>query len=76
MVGQQVTENQMTIRGEMPPDHHSAPTTSVPLGAGLPPISAKLVSRIEAGEFIEMSDLLCDHLGTPRGEDQKLLNAK
>ena len=67
----------MNIRDEMPPDHHhSLPANSVPLGAGLPPISAKLISGIEAGEVIEMLDLLCEHLSTPRSEDQKLLNDK
>ena len=30
------------------------------IGAGLPP---RLVTRIEAGEFIDMAELLPDHLG-------------
>ena len=33
------------------------------LGAGLPPILPRLVTRIEAGEFIDMAKLLPDHLG-------------
>ena len=38
----------------------------VTIGAGLPPIPAKLVSRIEAGEYIDMTELLPDQLGTIR----------
>ena len=34
----------------------------VTLGAGLPPVPKKLVSRIQAGEFIDMSELLPDRL--------------
>ena len=34
------------------------------IGAGFPPVPEKLVSRIEAGEFIEMAELLLDHMGT------------
>ena len=33
-------------------------------GAGLSPVLEKLVSRIEAGEFIEMAKLLPDWMGT------------
>ena len=33
------------------------------IGAGLPPIPPRLVTRIEAGEFIDMAELLPDHLG-------------
>ena len=43
------------------------------IGAGLPPVPEKLVSRIEAGEFIEMAELLPDHMGTAgmrTGDDQ------
>ena len=43
------------------------------IGAGLPPVPKKLVSRIEAGEFIEMAKLLPDHMGTAgikKSEDQ------
>ena len=51
----------------------SAPVTVPPLpaldncvtiGAGLPPVPAKFVSRIEAGEYIDMTELLPDRLGT------------
>ena len=33
------------------------------IGAGLPPIPPRLVTRIEAGEFIDMAELLPAHLG-------------
>ena len=33
------------------------------IGAGLPPVPQKLVARIQAGEFIDMAELLPDHLG-------------
>ena len=39
---------------------------SVTIGAGLPPIPAKLVSRIEAGKYINMTELLPDKLGILR----------
>ena len=35
----------------------------LPIGAGLPPVPQKLVSRIHAGEFVDMSELLPDRLG-------------
>ena len=34
------------------------------LGAGLPPVPAKLVSKIESGAIIEMADLLPEQLST------------
>lgn len=37
--------------------------TMVPKGAGLPPVPAKLVKRILAGEYVDMSELLPDSLG-------------
>ena len=55
----------------LPADHsatsYTTPTTSSHskvLGAGLPPVPAKLVSKIESGAFIEMADLLPEQLGT------------
>ena len=39
-------------------------------GTGLPPIPPKLVARIEAGEFIDMCELLPDYLGAARAENQ------
>ena len=38
----------------------------VSVGAGLPPVPAKLVSKIEAGEFIDMGELIPDRLGVAR----------
>ena len=37
--------------------------TDLCIGAGLPPIPSRLVTRIEAGEFIDMAELIPDHLG-------------
>ena len=38
-------------------------------GAGLPPVPAKLIKRIQEGEFIEMGELAIDWLGLPSVED-------
>ena len=77
MVDQGARVNQMTIGDQIPPEHdHPLSATGFPIGARLPTIHAKLVTRIEGGEFIKISNLLCDHLGTLRNEDQKLPNAK
>ena len=46
-------------------DPLSLQTNTVALGAGLPPVFFKLVVRIEAGEFIDMGELLPDHVGKP-----------
>ena len=43
------------------------------MGAGIPPVPEKMISRIEAGEYIEMVELLPDRLGSAgmmAGEDQ------
>ena len=37
------------------------------IGAGLPPVPHKLVKRIQAGEFIDMSELLPNRLGVNTG---------
>ena len=42
-------------------------STILSIGAGLPPVPLKLVKRIQAGEFIDMSELLPDHLGINAG---------
>ena len=78
MVDQGAHVNQMTIRDQIPSDDDYLVTAiGFRFGVGLPPLSAKLVSRIEDGEFVEISDLLSDHLGTLRNEDQqKLPNSK
>ena len=44
-------------------------TNSVSLGSGLPPVPSKLVAKIEAGEFIDMGELLPYRVGISRPED-------
>ena len=47
---------------------HSQDTSMVlSISTGLPPIPLKLVKRIQAGEFIDMSELLPDRLGVNAG---------
>ena len=41
-----------------PGDPLSLQTNTVALGAGLPPFPSKPVARIEAGEFIDMGELI------------------
>ena len=49
---------------------HSTGNPSVSaFGAGLPPISTKLIKRIQDGEFIDMSELAIDRLGLPLSDD-------
>ena len=43
-----------------------APDECVTIGIGMSPVPAKLVSRIQAGEYINMTELLSDRLGTTR----------
>jgi len=45
------------------------PAHSVTLGAGLPPVPPKLVAKIEAGEFIDMGELLPDCVGITRSDN-------
>ena len=45
------------------PPSGTSKDTDLCIGAGLPPIPPRLVIRIEAGEFIDMAELLPDHLG-------------
>ena len=40
-----------------------AGTSMVSIGAGLPPVPQKLVERIQAGEYVDMVELLPDRLG-------------
>ena len=50
-------------------DHPIPPTTlsgrerGAHMGAGLPPVPARLVTRVEADEFIDMAELAPDKLG-------------
>ena len=41
-------------------------TQAVFIGQGLPPVPKKLASKIESGEFVDMSELLPDRLGCSR----------
>ena len=52
-----------------PSDQHCS------FGAGLPPVPSKLVTRIEAGEFIDMGELLPDCVGIsrPKGTGKALI---
>ena len=62
-------------------EHHQEPdpqssipsthkTSEVLFGAGLPPVPAKLVKRIEDGEFIEMIELLPERLAMSSVDDR------
>ena len=44
------------------PDHQDD-VSPVIIGAGLPPVPGRLVKRIRDGQFIEMGELLPEHLG-------------
>ena len=49
------------------------------IGPGLPPVPNKLVVLIQAGEFIDMAELLPDHIGintTPSKEDMQAAKQK
>ena len=46
------------------------------IGAGLPPIPSKLVSKIEAGEFVDMAELLPDRLGVARNPSRDELKPR
>ena len=52
-----------------PGDPISFQSNTVALGAGLPPVPSRLVTRIEAGEFIDMGELLPDRVGITRPDD-------
>ena len=52
-----------------PRDPLSLQTNTVAFAAGLPPVPSKLVARIEAGEFIDMGELLPDRVGISRPDD-------
>ena len=63
-IGQETDINHFAVDGGVSLEHdRSSPVSGFPIGAGPPPIHSKLVAKIEAGEFIELSELLCDQLG-------------
>ena len=51
------------------PDHTTNTPIASSLGAGLPPISSRLVKRIQDGEFIDMSELTMDCLSMSLPDD-------
>ena len=56
------------------PDH---PPLSI--GAGLPPVPHKMAAKIQHGEFVDMVELLLDHLGCSFGtmpEDKTIAKPK
>ena len=58
------TQQHNTETGQpIPPTTLSAREGEAHMGAGLPPVPARLVTRIEAGEFIDMAELVPDKLG-------------
>ena len=61
-----ITGEQLANTGQSAIENVNTPITTCIriLGAGLPPVPAKLVSKIESGAFIEMADLLPEQLGT------------
>ena len=59
-----------TIKSKSPDtvkDAEPEATSVVSLGTGLPPVPKKLVTRIQAGEYVDMSELLPDRLGISAG---------
>ena len=67
----QITENPPTqtqcntsqTKSPIPPAVFLGTERNLSMGAGLPPIPTKLVTRIEGGEFVDMAKLLPDKLG-------------
>ena len=59
---QMVTEIRQPAGLENPPPLLHATSARSSMGAGIPLVPEKMVSRIEAGEFIEMAELLPDRL--------------
>ena len=58
------TQQQNTETGQpIPPTTLLGREGGAHMGAGLPPVSARMVTRIEAGEFIDMAELSLDKLG-------------
>ena len=43
--------------------HSPTDVQTVSIGAGRPPVPAKLVQKIESGVFVEMAELLPERLG-------------
>ena len=70
---QMITEIMQQAGPENPPPLFHATSTRSSMRAGISPVPEKVISRIEAGECIEMAELLPDRLGSAvmtAGEDQ------
>ena len=53
-----------TITGDKTKEQGTSdPASVLSIGAGLPPVPRKLVTRIQAGEFVDMAELLPDCMG-------------
>ena len=52
-----------------PGDPISFQSNTVAFGAGFSPVPSRLVARMEAGEFINMGELLPDRVGITRPDD-------
>ena len=61
-----ITGEQLTATDQSTVENVNTPITTCNsiLGAELPPVPTKLVSKIEPGAFIEMADLLLEQLST------------
>ena len=69
----QAQRNTSETESPIPPATFLGTQRSLHMGAGLPPVPAKLVARIEAGEFVDMAELLPNKLGfskTTLNDDQ------
>ena len=64
----QIAASRDSQRAEEPTRTTCTPSVAT-FGAGLPPVPAKLVKRIQEGEFIDMGKLAIDWLGLLSVED-------
>ena len=73
-----ITGEQLATTGQSTVENVNTPITTCIriLGAGLPPVPAKLVSKVESGAFIEMADLLPEQLGTYYSDKEPKARAK
>ena len=77
------SSHQITVTGQLPPISSTSEPPSIPaVTSGLdnftamnfslvPPVPTKLIEKIESGIFVDMSELLSDHLGVLENEDQQ-----
>ena len=71
---------QLTNNGSNQQPNHPVASDGIPthyfVGAALPAIPAKLVEKIESGAFIELSDLLPEHLGHAEPDEDSKSKSK